>query len=122
MGWFMTMSKTKKANGEVRGKSRIRAEIVDISRALHKVGAVTDDELTKTTLKMLGKLPKVEEMSPAEIVAVREKARVSQSVMAAFLNVAVSTISQWERGDRQPSGAALKLLHVVKQRGIEILQ
>ena len=116
------MSKTKKANGEVRGKSRIRAEIVDISRALHKVGAVTDDELTKTTLKMLGKLPKVEEMSPAEIVAVREKARVSQSVMAAFLNVAVSTVSQWERGDRQPSGAALKLLHVVKQRGIEILQ
>jgi hypothetical protein len=55
------MSKTKKANGEVRGKSRIRAEIVDISRALHKVGAVTDDELTKTTLKMLGKLSKVEE-------------------------------------------------------------
>lgn len=116
------MSKTKTANGEGRGKSRIRAEIVEISRALHKVGAVSDGELAKTTLKMLGKLPTVEAMSPAEIVAVRETARVSQSVMAAFLNVAVSTVSQWERGDRQPSGAALKLLHVVKERGIEILR
>ena len=119
MGWFMTMSKTKKANGEVRGKSRIRAEIVDISRALHKVGAVTDDELTKTTLKMLGKLPKVEEMSPAEIVAVREKARVSQSVMAAFLNVAVSTVSQWERGEKHPQGASLKLLALVAKNGLQ---
>src|ERR1700759_3962595 len=102
------MSKTKKASGEERGKPRIRAEIVEISRALHKAGAITDDALAKTTWKMLGKLPKVEGMSPAEIVAVREQARVSQSVMAAFLNVAVSTVSQWERGDRQPSGAALK--------------
>ena len=116
------MSRTKKENGERRGKSRIRAEIVDISRALHKVGAVSDGELAKTTLKMLGTLPKVEAMSPADIVAVREQARVSQGVMAACLNVAVSTVSQWERGDRQPSGAALKLLHVVKQRGIEILR
>ena len=111
----------KKGNGEGRGRSRIRAEIVEISRALNKVGAVSGDDLAKTTLNMLGKLPKVDDMTPAEIVAVRESARVSQSVMAAFLNVAVSTISQWERGDRHPSGAALKLLHVVKQRGIDIL-
>jgi putative transcriptional regulator len=36
--------------------------------------------------------------------------------------VAVSTISQWERGERRPTGAALKLLHVVKHKGIEALQ
>jgi putative transcriptional regulator len=42
--------------------------------------------------------------------------------MAAFLNVAVSTISQWERGERHPTGAALKLLHVVNQNGIEVLR
>jgi hypothetical protein len=54
------MSKTRKANGH--GKSRIRAAIVEISRALHRVGAVTDGELANTTLKMLGKSPKVENM------------------------------------------------------------
>ena len=116
------MRKVQKATDKAHGKSPMRAEIVEISRALHKVGAVTDDALAKTTLKMLGTLPKVEAMSAADIAAVRELARVGQSVMAAYLNVAVSTVSQWERGNRQPSGAALKLLHVVKQRGIEILR
>jgi len=73
---------------------------------------------------MLGRdaLPKVEALSPAQIVAVRERAGVSQAVMAVFLNVAVSTVSQWERGERRPTGAALKLLHVVKGKGIGALR
>ena len=110
-------SRTKK---ELRGKARMRAEIVDISRALHKVGAVSDAEVEKTTLRMLGReaLPKIAPLSPADIVKVREKAGVSQAVMAGFLNVAVSTVSQWERGERRPGGAALKLLHVVSRSGI----
>ena len=40
---------------------------------------------------------------------VRERAGVSQAVLAGFLNVAVNTVSQWERGERRPTGAALKL-------------
>jgi putative transcriptional regulator len=118
------MAKTRDAKSALRGKARIRAEIVDMSRALQKIGAVSDAELRKTTLRMLGKeaLPKVEALSPAEIAAVRERAGVSQAVMAGFLNVAVSTVSQWERGERRPTGAALKLLNVVKGRGIEALR
>ena len=61
-------------------------------------------------------------MSPSQIAAVREKAGLSQGVLAAFLNVAVSTVSQWERGERHPTGAALKLLHVVKWSGIDALR
>jgi hypothetical protein len=38
-----------------RAKSRMRGEIVEAARSLHKVGAVSDDELQKTTLRMLGK-------------------------------------------------------------------
>ena len=118
-----TKPKTK-TTPEPRGKTRMRAEIVEAMQGLHKIGAVSDAELTKTTLRMLGKdtLPKVEPMSPSQIVAVREQTGVSQAVMAAFLNVAVSTISQWERGERHPTGAALKLLHVVKRNGIEPLR
>ncbi len=109
---------------ELRGKVRMRAEIVDATRALHKVGAVSDEELEMTTLKMLGKdaLPKVGAMGPAEIVKVRQEAKVSQAVLAALMNVSVSTVSQWERGERRPSGAALKLLHVVKRGGIDVLR
>ena len=53
---------------------------------------------------------------------VRLGAKVSQAVLAALMNVAVSTVSQWERGERRPSGAALKLLHVVKRGGIGVLR
>ena len=109
---------------ETKGNLRLRSEIVEAFRALHKVGAVTDDELAKTTLRMLGPNapPKIGAMSPAEIAAVRQQKGVSQAVLAAFLNVAVNTVSQWERGERQPTGAALKLLHVVRQNGLEALR
>jgi putative transcriptional regulator len=118
------MTKRVKAKVEPRPKTRMRREIVEAVRGLHKVGAVSDGDLTKTTLRMLGKdaLPKVEAMSPAEIAAVREQRGISQAVLAAFMNIAVNTVSQWERGERHPTGAALKLLHVVKQNGLDALR
>lgn len=118
------MAKKTKMKAGSHGKVRMRMEIVEAMRGLQKIGAVSEAEVTKTTLRMFDKeaLPKVERMSPSQIVAVREKTGVSQAIMAAFLNVAVSTISQWERGERHPKGAALKLLHVVKQNGIDVLR
>jgi putative transcriptional regulator len=116
--------KKNRAKGALKGKARMRSEIVEAMRGLHRIGAVSDTELQKTTLRMLGRdaLPKVADLSPSEIVQVRERAGVSQAVMAGYLNVAVNTVSQWERGQRKPTGAALKLLHVVKQSGIEALR
>ena len=118
------MARTSKARGELKGKARLRSEIVEAMRGLHRIGKVSDADLRKTTLRMLGRaaLPKVDDLSPSEIVKVRERAGVSQAVLAGFLNVAVNTVSQWERGERKPTGAALKLLHVVKRSGIEPLR
>jgi putative transcriptional regulator len=118
------MAKKTKTKAAPRGKARMRAEIVEAMAGLRQIGAAGEAELKKTTLRMVGRnaLPKVEPMSPSQIVAVREKTGVSQAIMAAFLNVAVSTVSQWERGERHPTGAALKLLHVVRQNGIEALR
>jgi putative transcriptional regulator len=118
------MTRKTKAKRELKGKARMRAEIVEISQGLHRIGAISSAELEKTTLKMLGRdaLPKVQPMSPADIAKVREGAGVSQAVLAGFLNVTTSTVSQWERGTRRPTGAALKLLHVVKRSGIEALR
>ena len=118
------MSTQRKPKGELKGKARMRSEIVEAMRGLHKIAAISDAALEKTTLRMLGRdaLPKVAALSPREIAKVREQAGVSQSVMAGYLNVAVNTVSQWERGERRPTGAALKLLHVIKSRGIEPLR
>ena len=118
------MARARKIERKPTGKARMRAEIVEITQGMHRAGLVDDAELEKTTIAMLGRdaLPKVTELSPAEIVRVRETVGVSQAVMAGFLNVAVSTVSQWERGERRPTGAALKLLHVVKTKGLDAVR
>nr|WP_294553764.1 helix-turn-helix domain-containing protein [uncultured Rhodopila sp.] len=102
----------------------MRAEIVEAAQGLRKIGAMTEDELRKTTIRMLGpdSVPKVAPLFPHEIAAVRDKAGVSQAVLAGYLNVAPNTVSRWERGERRPTGAALKLLHVVKRAGIDPLR
>ena len=118
------MEQARKVRRKLSAKERLGAEIVEGMRGLHKIGAVTDAELEKTTMRMLGRdaIPRLKAMTPKQIAALREGAGVSQAVLAAHMNVATSTVSQWERGERHPTGAALKLLHVVKQNGIGALR
>jgi putative transcriptional regulator len=117
------MGPNVKASGELRGNARLRAEIVEMTQTLHEVGAVSDEELVQTAKALLGPnaQSRVPEMSPEEIVALRKTEGLTRDRMAAFLNVATSTVSQWERGVRRPTGAALKLLHVVKHNGVAAL-
>jgi putative transcriptional regulator len=118
------MASTRKAKGTLEGKARMRSEIVEAMAGLDKIGVVSDAELERTTLRMLGRaeLPRVADLSPAEIAKVRERAGVSQAVLASFLNVAVSTVSQWERGERRPTGAALEPLHVVRTKELDAVR
>ena len=118
------MARKAKTKSEPTGKARLRLEIVEMTRDQHALGMVGDVEFQQVTLRMLGAnaLPKVPPLSPAEIAKVRERAGVSQAVMAGFLNVKPHTISQWECGERRPTSTALKLLHVVKTRGLESLR
>lgn len=48
----------------------------------------------------------------ARIVQIRERLQMSPRVFAEALNVSSGTVAAWEQGDRQPSGAALRLLEV----------
>ena len=45
---------------------------------------------------------------------------VSQSVFAIYLNTTVSTVRQWERGDKKPGGIAARMLQLVQKNGLEI--
>ena len=55
-------------------------------------------------------------LSAPEICAIRKKLRLSQPVFASLLNVPVATARSWEQGTRSPSGAALRLLELVRTR------
>ena len=119
-----TVAKKTKPKAELKGRARLRSEIAEMTQGLHRLGMVSDGELQQTTLAMLGRdaLPKIATLSPSEIVKVRDQAGVSQSVLAGFMNVGVTTVSQWERGIRRPTGTALKLLHLVRVKGIQALR
>lgn len=54
-------------------------------------------------------------MTKREIIKLRERMNVSQAVFANYLNISVKTVQAWEQGIGKPSGAALRLLSIVKK-------
>jgi putative transcriptional regulator len=66
-------------------------------------------------------LTTIEHLEPEDIAAIREKAGVSQGVFACYLNVPAALVSQWEIGRRRPTGAAVKLLSIVKRKGLDAI-
>jgi putative transcriptional regulator len=76
------------------------------------VDKITARDIDLTTIE------KLKPPSGAEIVAMRERARMSQAVFARFLNVGTSTLSQWEREEKRPRGTAARLLAIVKAKGV----
>jgi putative transcriptional regulator len=66
-------------------------------------------------------LTPIESLSPEEILALRDSAGVSQSVFARYLNVRPKLVSEWERGQKKPSGPSLKLLSLVRMRGLDAI-
>lgn len=79
--------------------------------------------LDKKTMKNIEDtiFPSLKMFTSSQIKKIRENAKVSQAVFAKFLNVATSTVSQWEQGKKHPTGASLKLLNVINNHGIETL-
>lgn len=63
-------------------------------------------------------LTSVEPLTPELIREIRTQEKVSQAVFAKHLNVTPGLVSQWERGEKKPSGASLKLLTLVKSKGL----
>jgi putative transcriptional regulator len=82
-----------------------------------------DGSLDKKTMREFDALclTPVLPMTPAKIRALREREKTSQTVFAAYLNGPASLVSKWERGEKHPQGASLKLLSLVEKKGLEIV-
>ena len=98
--------------------SRILDEVHEAARELQDAGAM--DTLTMRRFDALC-LPPVRRYTAADIRRIRQTANVSQAVFAAVLNVGKATVAAWERGGKEPSGAALKLLDLVERKGLSAL-
>lgn len=66
-------------------------------------------------------LTPVEKLTPNEIRALREREAVSQPVFAHYLNVSKGIVSKWERGEKKPDGPSLKLLNLVRTKGLKAI-
>lgn len=97
----------------------------DALGAIHQTASDLHDAslLDKRTLRKFDQLclTPVRPMQPNEIRALRERERVSQAVFARHLNVSTGLISQWERGEKRPAGASLKLLTLVHEKGLSAI-
>lgn len=96
-------------------RSDAKAAIHETASDLHEAGLID-----KTTMRRFDEacLTPVRLLTPRQIRAIRERERVSQTVLANYLNVTPNLISKWERGEKKPSGPALKLLSLVEKHGI----
>ncbi|HEV2613846.1 MAG TPA: helix-turn-helix domain-containing protein [Gammaproteobacteria bacterium] len=95
---------------------RLLHEAHNMAKALHKVGAM--DLITMRVFDALCLSP-IHDLPAKKIKSIREHAHISQPVFAKIINVSLAAVKQWERGERKPSGAALKLLILAEKKGIE---
>lgn len=99
-------------------KSEAFAAIHETMGSLHKIGAID-----KKTMRNFDTdcLEVISEVNPKDIKALRKRELVSQPVFAMYLNVSKNLVSDWERGIKKPSGAALRLISIVQKHGLNAL-
>jgi putative transcriptional regulator len=97
-------------------RSAASAAIHETASDLHRIGLM--DDKTMREFDVLCLTP-VQKMSPQKIRKLRLREKTSQAVFAAYLNVTPGLVSKWERGEKHPQGASLKLLSLVDKKGLE---
>ena len=96
-------------------RSGVMASVHETAEGLHRAGL-----MPKRTLRefdALGLTP-VRSLPPRKIRQLRLREGASQAVFARYLNVSTGLVSQWERGEKRPQGASLKLLSLVASKGL----
>lgn len=97
----------------------------DASAAVHEIVSDLYEAgfADKSTMRRFDEscLTPVKSFTAEEIRSLREREQVSQDVMAHYLNISKTSISQWERGIKQPAGTALKLLSLIYKNGLSAI-
>jgi putative transcriptional regulator len=96
-------------------RSAVAASIHETAEGLYQIGLMDQQTMRRFDESCL---TPVSQLSPTEIRALREREGASQAVFARYLNVTTGLISQWERGEKHPQGASLKLLALIAKNGL----
>ena len=93
----------------------------DMGDDMFRLGAIDAPTHAKITLRQVDDQMNGEDLSPAEIRALRERLRLSQGAFGHYIHVSTGYVSQMERGIKKPTGPALVLLNVIRRKGLEAI-
>ena len=97
-------------------RSALLASVHETAKGLQKAGVMDKQTMRRFDVMCL---TSVRPLTPKQIRALRQREGTSQAVFARYLNVTTGLVSQWERGEKHPRGASLKLLTLVAKNGLE---
>ena len=97
-------------------RSSLLASVYETANDLHSAGVM--DKQTMRRFDVMCLTP-VQPLTAKQIREIRRRERASQAVFARYLNVTTGLVSQWERGEKHPRGASLKLLTLIARKGLE---
>jgi putative transcriptional regulator len=102
----------------LKAKSPILEAVHETASDLNRLGFIDQRKMHEFDALCLGPIP---EYDSKKIRTVRQRLKTSQAVLAAVLNTSLSTVRQWEIGERHPSGLSLKLLNLIDRKGLDAL-
>jgi putative transcriptional regulator len=103
---------------KAKAKSAILEAVHETALDLHNLGFIDKRKMRKFDLLCLDPIP---DYDSTKIRALRNRFKLSQAVLASVLNTSLSTVRQWEIGDKHPSGPSQKLLSLLERKGLEAL-
>ena len=100
-------------------------DLQEMAHDMFPHGGISEDTVNyidaRVKLRELrARLPAIVEMNGEAIRALRGRYNLSQAMLAEYVNMSVVTISKWERGEKKPNGAALRVLNTLSDKGPEI--
>lgn len=103
---------------KIMAQSPIFDAVHETAADLHRLGFIDKRKMRQFDVLCLAPIP---DYDSQKIRALRDQLQLSQSVFAAVINTSLSTVRQWEIGDKHPSGPSLKLLNLLERKGLEAL-
>lgn len=103
-----------KANGKKKRKTVTKRSLFgEIKEGLQALAAERQGMLTLRTHAV--EMRKAPDVTPAQLVRLRGRLKVSRPVLAAYLRTNVRTLENWEQGRAKPNAQAALLIWLVQR-------
>lgn len=112
----VTVTSRRKAEPKAPRSDAFEA-IHSAAAALHSVGVIDK----KTMRDFDASCFTTPSITARDVLRIRNKAHVSQEVLARYMGITKSTVVKWESADNMPSPMAQRLLKIIDEHGLDVI-